>query len=50
MSLRIIAVSFVVVSLLAFQGSNDIAKSIFASIFENFICFVIIVPIGYGIA
>nr|WP_265493744.1 MATE family efflux transporter [Mycoplasma mycoides] len=36
-SLRIIAVSLVVNSLLAFQGANDIDKTIFSSAFENFI-------------
>ncbi|QVK09608.1 MATE family efflux transporter [Mycoplasma mycoides] len=49
-SLRIIAVSLVVNSLLAFQGANDIDKTIFSSAFENFISFVIVIPVSYGIA
>ncbi|QVK05743.1 MATE family efflux transporter [Mycoplasma mycoides] len=49
-SLRIIAVSLVVNSLLAFQGANDIDKTIFSSAFENFISFIIVIPVSYGIA
>ncbi|CBW54337.1 Conserved hypothetical protein, putative matE efflux family protein [Mycoplasma mycoides subsp. capri LC str. 95010] len=49
-SLRIIAVSLVINSLLAFQGANDIDKTIFSSAFENFISFIIVIPISYGIA
>ncbi|EXU60602.1 MATE family efflux transporter [Mycoplasma mycoides] len=49
-SLRIIAVSLVINSLLAFQGANDIDKTIFSSAFENFISFIIVIPVSYGIA
>ncbi|MBZ4204274.1 hypothetical protein [Mycoplasma tauri] len=47
--LRVLALSLSISSLLAFQGANDIGKTIFSSSFENLICFWIIVPIGYGI-
>ncbi|WFQ93374.1 membrane protein [Mycoplasma feriruminatoris] len=49
-SLRIIAVSLVVNSLLAFQGANDVDKTILSSAFENFISFIIVIPISYVIA
>ncbi|RMX36352.1 sodium-dependent multidrug efflux domain protein [Mycoplasmopsis fermentans MF-I1] len=37
-------------SLLVFQGTNDIGKSIMASIMENFITFAVIMPSMFGIA
>ncbi len=49
-SLRILAVSLTINSLLAFQGANDVEKTIFSSAFENIISFVIVIPISYGIA
>nr|WP_318024032.1 MATE family efflux transporter [Mycoplasmopsis primatum] len=49
-TLRILAVSLSISSLLAFQGANDVEKTIFSSAFENFISFAIVIPISYGIA
>ena len=50
MMLRLIAVSLSVSSLLVFQATNNIGKSLLASVMENFICAAIVIPIGYGIA
>lgn len=50
LSLRIIALSLSISSLLAFQGTNDIGNSILASVMDNIICFAIIISIGFGIA
>ncbi|MEA4115360.1 MATE family efflux transporter [Mycoplasma sp. 744] len=50
LTLRIIATCFSVSSLLVFQGTNNIEKSILATSLENFITFLIIIPIGIGIA
>lgn len=50
MTLRVVAISFSISSLLVFQGTNDVEKSILASMWENFICFAVIMPIGLGLA
>lgn len=49
-TLRVIALSLSISSLLVFQGTNDIGKSIMASIMENFITFAVIMPSMFGIA
>ncbi|OAB49095.1 MATE family efflux transporter [Mycoplasmopsis gallinarum] len=50
MTLRVVAISFSISSLLVFQATNDVEKSILTSMWENFICFAVIMPIGLGLA
>lgn len=47
MTLRIVLTSFSVCSILAFQGTNDIEKSLFATTLENFTTFIVVMPLGY---
>ncbi|WP_027120531.1 MATE family efflux transporter [Mycoplasmopsis lipofaciens] len=49
-TLRLVAISLSISCLLAFQGTNDVEKSIVSSMMESFFCFSIIIPIGYGVA
>ncbi|WP_051616989.1 MATE family efflux transporter [Mycoplasmopsis columboralis] len=50
MTLRIVITSMTICSILAFQGTNSIERSLFATALENFITFIVIVPIGFGFA
>ncbi|VEU78317.1 MATE family efflux transporter [Mycoplasmopsis columbinasalis] len=50
MTLRIVTTSLSVCSLLAFQGTNNIEKSLLAAALENFVSFLIIIPLGFGFA
>ncbi|WP_029512626.1 MATE family efflux transporter [Mycoplasmopsis iners] len=50
LTIRLVIMSLTVTSLLVFQGTNDIEKSLIATTLENFISFAIIIPIGLGLA
>ncbi|WP_416737926.1 MATE family efflux transporter [Mycoplasmopsis meleagridis] len=50
LTIRIVALSLSISSFLVFQGTNNIEKSILATALENFITFIFIIPIAFGIA
>ncbi|MBU4693341.1 hypothetical protein KQ878_00375 [Mycoplasma zalophidermidis] len=47
MMLRIVFLSFSISSVLLFQGTNDIEKSLLSVSMENFICYLIIAPLSW---